>query len=240
MTSTSTGSRVPRSLAKFDQYIKTVTAFLLAGGATSNGIRLGLTAAKITQVQGYLTQWYTGNPSSPGLYELHTNPATKTKATRKQIADLIKKFATFFSPLLIRMSGSTAITVSDRLVLNIAAPNTSKTKPRVPITDTVYFEAKPLGGGSMRVTCRVSTDTKRASKPKGADTVQLSYKTGDPAPVGPDDPASKKDSSTHALFTLPLGASSAGQKLYLFARWMNTKHPELAGPWSPLTTVFIG
>jgi hypothetical protein len=239
MTTTTKGSRIPRILSKFNQYINTVAAFLGAGTPTANGVRLGLSAAQITQAQTYQSQWHSTNPATPGVYDLHTNPNTRTKATTKSVQLLVKDFKIFFNPLLQQMASSPAITPSDRLILNIAAPNPSKTKPQVPIANTVYFEAKPLGGGSLRVTCRVATDTKRASKPPGADVVQLSYKIGDPAPSSAMDASTTKENSTHASFILQLGSGSAGQKLYVYARWMDTKHPNLAGPWSPVTMLYV-
>jgi hypothetical protein len=232
------GTRVPRKLPLFDQYIRRVVAFLLLGSPT-NGSRLLLTAAEIAQAQGFLTLWYTGNSSSPGAYELHSNPNTKTKSTRKAIVKIINDFSAFFSPLLVRMSGSAAITASDRLILNIAAPNPTRSHHHEAITDNVEFIITPLGGGDVRFICRTSSDSKRASKAEGADSVQICYKYGDPFPVNTDDTATSREVFTHASFTMHAGTANVGKRLYVFARWYNTKHPELAGPWSPMAQMMI-
>ena len=238
MSTTSRGTRVPRKQSAFDQYIRAVVAFLLAGTPT-NGSRLLLIAAEIAQAQGFLTLWYTGNASSPGAWELHSNPNTKTKNTHKMVVKIMKDFTVFFNPLLVRMSGSAAITAADRLILNIAAPNATRTHHRESLQEIVYFVLKPLGGGDVRMICRTTHDSKRASKAALADSVQVCYKTSDPAPVNSNDPTAKIEFYTHASFTLRLGTAVEGQKLYLFVRWYNTKHPELAGPWSPLAQVVI-
>jgi len=230
--------RVPRKLSIFDQYIRTVIAFLAAGTPT-NGSRLLLTVAEIAQAQGFLTLWYTGNSTSPGAWELHSNPNTKTKNTRKMVVKIIKDFCNFFNPLLTRMSTSPNITTADRLVLNIAAPNVQRTHHREGIQDMAYFALKPLGGGDVRIICRTTHDTKRASKALTSDCVQLCYKVGDPLPLNTDDTTTKTESFTRAMFTLHLGTASEGKKLYVFARWINTKHTELAGPWSSMSQVVI-
>ena len=238
MKTNSNGRRVPKTLSEFDQYLRRVVGFLLQGNP-SNGIRLLLTAAEIAQAQGFLTLWYTGNPANPGAYELHSNPNTKTKNTRKAVIKIISDFSIFFSPLLVRMSGCAAISPSDRLMLNIAAPNPTRTRHRQGISDIVQFSIKPIGGGDVQFSGRTSQDSKRASKAEGADSVQICYKISDPAPVNTDDPTARTESVTHASFTLHLGTVSIGKKLYIYARWYNTKHPELAGPWSQLAQAMI-
>src|ERR1051326_1011258 len=234
--------RIPHLLSLFDKYIRNSVTFLLSiNPATGNAWwqDLGLTGAEINQLQQFLGRWYTGNPANPGAYELHINPNTKTKKTREDISKIISDFTAFMRPLLLRMSGSANLTDGARLALRIAAPNASRTKHREAIKDTVNFIVTPLGGGDMRFTCRTKTDTKRASKAKFSDSVQLAYKIGDPSPISADDESLEKESFTRAAFTLNAGSVNAGKKCYTFARWYNTKHPELAGPWSALNTSVI-
>jgi len=49
----------------------------------------------------------------------------------------------------------------------------------------------------------------------------------------------KRDISTKASFVLALSSASSTQSLFIYFRWYNTKHPELAGPWSALMTTMI-
>lgn len=232
-------SRIPKTLSHFDTYIRTVVPFLSAGGSPSNGIRLGLDAVEITQAQGYLNQWYTGIPATPGFYELHTNPNTKTKTTRKQVLKVIADFSTFFQPLLTRMNGSASITASDRQIFNIAPPSKKHTTSVTQITEPVYFIGRPLGGGDVQFTCRSIKDSKRASKPKDADAVELIYKVGEPPLTGPDDPTAKRMISTKAHFILRLGAAAVGLKVTVCARWINTKHPNLSGSFGMVETIVV-
>ncbi len=239
MSMKTSNTRIPRTLPEFDRYIHTVVTFLLEGGVNSNGIRLGLLASEIKKAQIFFAQWYTGNAAAPGAYELHTSPNTRTKATTVQVNIILRSFSDFFRPLLTRMSGSGFITSSDRLILNIAPPNDHKSKPRLPFIQTVYFTAQALGGGVMKVTCRTVNDSKRASKPKGADIVEICYKTGGPPPSNAGDADLKTLISTHAVILLQTGPANGGNRLHAYARWSNTHHPELAGPWSVLLSVFI-
>ena len=232
----SQGSRVPQTLPEFDIYIKRVDLFLQAitpPAVVNNGTQLGLTPAEISETTDFRKLWFTGLPATPGAYELHTSPATKTHNTRLAVEGIMTDFTEFFSPLLVRMSGSANITSAFRTVLNIAEPNPEHTTPTEAITETVVAEAKPIGGGEMRFTCRTSHDTGRASKAEGADSVQLAYKVGDPAPADPD-AGTTKEIFTKSVFILALGAGNVNKKLYYFVRWFNTKYPGLAGPWSAL------
>jgi hypothetical protein len=235
----STGTRIPHALGKFDQYIRTVVPFLQAGGPPDNGTRLGMSAAEIAQAQAFLLQWHTGNPAAPGAYELHSNKGTKNKTTRAMVIKIIKDFATFFNPILIRMSGSAAITASDRITLNIAPPVAVRQHLKTQISDIIFIGIKQLGGGDMRFSCRSAHDAKRASKPKHADCLQLALKVGDPVLTSPDDATAKLMTFTKATFTLKLGATYAGMKLSLYGRWYNSKYPNLSGPWSAIMVIVI-
>jgi len=235
------GPRITSKLSDFDVYIKRVIVFLEAivpPAVITNGARLGLTPLEITAAHAFLTQWFTGIPATPGAYEFHTNPDTKTKATRQQVVNIIKNFSIFFRPLLDRMSGSASINSDDRLILNIAEPGDQPSTPQTPMTESVFFEGKQIGGGTLRFTCRTTSDTKRASKPERADSVQISYKIGDPPPAHFDD-ATSKEVFTKAVFNLVTGAGNTGRKLHCFLRWSNTKHPEIAGPWGEVKTITI-
>jgi hypothetical protein len=45
--------------------------------------------------------------------------------------------------------------------------------------------------------------------------------------------------STKSLFTLTFDGDQMGNDLQIFFRWINTKHPDLAGPWSSLFSRII-
>jgi hypothetical protein len=232
-------SRIPVPLPEFDKYFHNAVNYIGSGGPPVNGLRLGLTAADIAQAQAYFAQWYTGNPAAPGVYELHANRNTKSHTTRMQVVTIQKDFSAFFRPRLNIMASSPLITAADRTVLNIAAPSVKKSKKQVSIADSVFTSAKPIGGGDMRLYFKNQSSNKRAGKPHGVDIVQLAYKLGDPAPASPADAGLIIFNSSKALFTMHLGPASSGLRFHLYARWFNTKYPNLAGPWSGLFSVMI-
>ena len=230
--------RIPRTLADFDSYIRTVIAFLQAtSGASTNGERLGLTTGEVAAAAAYLTQWYTGVPASPGAYEKHTNPATKSKATRLAVLNIMKNFRLLFSPFLTRMSGSAAIPDADRLVLRIASPVTTHRTPQTPIKDDIFALVKAAGGGNISIMCRSDHDASRGSLAADADGVEVAWSVG-AAPATPDN-AQFKLTFSKSKFIIAGGLANSGKKIYIYVRWINSKHPEIAGDWSTEYSVMI-
>lgn len=228
-------TRIPKTLSSFDIYIRRVAAFLLTVvGGTSNGERLGLTAAQNTETDAFRKQWYTGNPAAPGAYELHSNPDTKTKTTRNKVLQIIKKFSIFFSPLLTLMSVSSELTESDRQVLNLPARDTTPTR-RGKIDDAPTVNVSSMAGGRMKVRCRVDQDASRASMHELADAIEMRYQVGGATPANavacPGSFISKK-----ALFTFEAGDANGGQKFYCFCRYVNLTNSENNGPWGTIQT----
>jgi hypothetical protein len=48
-----------------------------------------------------------------------------------------------------------------------------------------------------------------------------------------------KDIITKAAFEFDAGFTNQGKWLVVYFRWYNTKHPDLAGKWSPMVTIAI-
>ena len=223
-------NRISQSLTGFDTYIRRVVPYVRTGGPPTNGTRLGLSAQQLTDCQDFLDLWWTGIPATPGAYELHSNPDTKTKTTRTRVVTIIKNFTTFFSPLLTGMSVNAALTDSDRQNLNLPARDTTST-PRGQINDMPTVNVSGIGGGRMKIRTRVSSDASRASMHPLADAVEMRYQIGGTQPANaaacPDNAISKK-----ALFTFDAGDENAGQKFFGFFRYVNFTNPENNGPWS--------
>lgn len=234
-------SRVPRTLYAFDLYIKRVNNFIATVNPStlqSHGERLGMTVQEISRAGDFLAQWHTGNPASRGIYELHTNPDTKTKTTRNTVVNIMREFASFFSPLLTRMSGSSTITEEDYIALNIGKPNPHRTRNRQPLSETAFAAARAQSGGDVHFSFRTLHDTKRPSKAATADSIELAFKIGTPAPAHVLD-GTEKRIFTRASIVLRTGQESEGKKLFYSARWYDTKHPGRAGPWSSIKSVTI-
>jgi hypothetical protein len=254
-----TSGRIPGKLALFIVYIVNVNAYLQAvapGGTDPRGKVLGMTTAELTTLNEFVIKFMSGDPLHPGYWDLHSNADTKNKLTRKDMYLCMKQFKAFFRPMLNRMSGSAAITNADRLKLNIADPDKIHTKKSVSIAATCFVSVKMLGGCDVRFLCRSSSDTARASKAEGSDAVEICY-SSIPLPAsdstGGNDSTSKakpkqlagpseaavREIHTKAIFIIHFGDDDLGNNLQFFVRWINTKHPDLAGPWSQLNSVII-
>src|SRR5258708_7680057 len=85
LTTTTTGhTRIPNGQHAFDDYIHRVKEYLSAirpPDLTARGLVLGLTSTNITDLGNRLTQWWTGNSASPGLWEVHTNVYGQTNTS---------------------------------------------------------------------------------------------------------------------------------------------------------------
>jgi hypothetical protein len=224
--------RISQTLSGFDLYIRTVVPWLNLGGPPSNGIRLGMTAPQITTAQGFLTQWWTGVPATPGWYEKHTNVNTKTKTTRLQVETIMDDFTDFFSPILTGISVHTALTTDDRGILNLPEPDRTPTARPV-ISDQPFVKVDSLPSGHFKIRSRLTADASRASMHPDADGVEMRYQVGGAAPANANVCTGVKV-STKALFDFDAGVANDGQKLFCFLRYINQSNPENNGPWSGL------
>ena len=83
------------------------------------------------------------------------------------------------------------------------------------------------------------TSSLRAGIFRNADSVQFLYMVGKTPPASAAEAGLLKELSSKAIFTLQLGADNSGNNLYIYFRWYNTRHPQLAGPWSSLNWTLI-
>jgi len=136
-------------------------------------------------------------------------------------------------------------TVSDRSAFQRkTGARAARTVHTEPIADLCYVLLKAQGGGGVKAKCRTNEDSTRASKPELADAVEIAWRIDPPEPdpenVGktkfyrikaPNDGTTLKI-FTKASFTGKFGAENAGSMVQGYARWTNTKHPNLAGLWT--------
>ncbi len=230
--------RIPRGIALFNAYINSTDTFLQApieeGSATLNWQRLGLASADATGWHGQLIEWNK-------LYAKYSNLDTRTKT----VNDLVKAFKTNFQEfggrILDKIAASDGATAQDENVFNLVLSGNRKrpTHHTTPITDTVVISIVSLGSGMIKADFRTDTDTRRASLAPGADSVQIAMKIGDPAPENPDD-NTDIIIVTRASTKTNMGLGIVGKRLYVFARWYNTRQPDLAGQWSTMFSILIG
>ena len=229
--------RISRSIDEFGKYIVKTNSYIAAGTPVTNGERLGLLPAEITQWKAFETQW---NPLFV-LYSDITNSRTRAiRNTMVQIIDDVIKYDQD-NHILDRIAASPNVTIDDLGIFNIyggVLPKTTRTVPTTPIKEPVTVTFQALGGSSINVKCYGTTGS-RAAIYEDADSVQYLYQVGTTPPAAPDEDELKVGISTKASYVMTLSPDSAGKFLYIYFRWYNTKHPELSGPWSGLQTNMI-
>lgn len=229
------GSRIPRGIDGFNLYIITTCAFLSAG-MPLNADRLGILPDESAKWSGFLTEW---NP----LYAKYSDKKNgRTTAVKDQLLDIIDRCVGLdqTSHILDRIAASPNVTIVDMETFNIkkgVLQKVTRSTSTTPISESVNAALQLLGGGSFAIKCHNSTS--RASILDNADSVQYAYLIGTMPPESIKAVGLTKELSTKAAFTLALGAENSAKYLYIYFRWYNTKHPELAGPWSGLQTALI-
>ncbi len=230
-------TRIPRGIVLFNGYITTTRVYFEAGSPTTNASRLGILETEVAQWKAFEDEW------TP-LYTLYVDKkASRTTSIKDRLLAIINKTLDFnqTNHILDRISVSLNVTIVDLETFHIkkgVLQKSIRTIPQTPINEPVTVTLLLLGGGSLAIKC-YSTTGQRASIYENADCVQYIYLVGDVPPVSADVIGLTKDISRRASFTLALGSGSSGKYLYIYFRWYNTKHPELAGPWSSLQTTLI-
>jgi len=236
--------RISKSTAIFNTYINNGNTYLMAGTPT-NGTRLGLSSAQQTEWTARCTNW------KDNLYPKFSSSSLRTPAVIEAVHNFIRDFKLFANPLLDMMAANPAANEDDEHTFNfIKRENRKKPERKTEaITQQCYGTIESLGGGIIRNSCRTNTDTKRPSLAEGADGVEVAYiidKKKDTPPPPPGQPAEEESdlppAPTHpdmihqvfskAKFLLECGPENKGRMLIIYHRWINTKYPKLAGPWS--------
>ncbi len=248
-------NRMPSSQPEFNIQFAALVIWLKAiksGETLSNGIRLGMTQAEIDTLSDYFDLWHSTDPAHPGIFDLHSNPETKTTVTTTNVTNLMAEVTDFMQPILVRMSGSAAITAGDRLVLHIAPPVEHHTQKTSPITTQTAVSSKPIGPGIVKISCTpIDSDTKGISEE--ADSIQIAICIVDPNYV--EDPSllglvskTAPESADHIAYREVHSKASdiysfklkyRGMKVHTYARQYMVAHPDLAGGWSELHIFFI-
>ena len=230
-------TRIPRGIDEYNDYMGITSSYLSAGVPTSNGVRLGLLPEEITQ-------WGELGSKTASLYPKYIDKKnSRTTAIKDEILSVINETVAFDKKfhILDRIASSRNANIADLATFNIKSGITAKTGrsiPQSPISELVTSTIAPIGGGSVSIKCYSSTG-QRAGILEPADSVQYLYMVGSTPPASAEDNGLKLGSSTKGIFTLQTGPGSSGKNLYIYFRWYNSKHPDIAGPWSSLQTTLI-
>ncbi len=226
------GARMPRGIDQFNIYFTNAVSYLQEGTPKTHAERLGVLPTEVTTFTGFITEW------SPLYGKYSEKKKFRTTSIINQLYLIIDNVVTFdqTNRILDRIAASPNATVDDLVTFNIKKGLLQKSPASAgssPISEQVTVTFQSLGGGMMNVKCYSMTG-QRAGIPDDADSVQYLFQVGGQAPESADAPGMIKELSPKAVFTLSLGSGSALKNLYIFFRWYDTRHPELAGPWSGL------
>ena len=228
--------RIPRGIDDCSHYL-TTTSNYLDSGTPNNAERLGILPEEATR-------WMTISGRYQPMYLSYSDKKNRrTTAIKDGLLSIIDELTEFDhkNHLLDRIAASPNVTITDMDTFNIkkgVLQKVTRTVATTPLINRVTAAIMPIGGGSVSIKCRNLSST-RASIEIGANCVQYVFVVGDKAPDSADAENLRRDISTRASFILPLGSICSGKNLYIYFRWYNTKHPDLAGPWSALMTTLI-
>jgi len=173
------------------------------------------------------------------LYHKAQNKTTRTKAdviAHRQMRDTYEGEIRAF----VRKYGD-FIPDTGKADLNLTIRDTEPS-PGGPIDDVPSVKVAGVGGGTIKVWCKVTEDKTLPSMHPDANVVEYRYillETGDVAPSDPED-CPKGDSSSRARFTIKAGAKNAGKRFYGFFRWVNNHRPRQEGDWTNAISVIVG
>ncbi len=218
-------SRVPDTIGQFNLYINSTDKFLQEGSPVANWQRLGLTLQEANDWTAKRVFW------RDTLYKAYTSSATSTSLAKKSVNNFMKTFRAFASPIINAIAVNRDATSEDAAIFRFVLKRSKRTFRRVAISDELMLKALHVRGGVFTIKCRIPTAEGRARKADGADAIQVAYRISDTKPIGADD-GTIKEIFTKTIFQIDAGIGNQGKKIFIMARWYNTKHPQLASPWT--------
>jgi hypothetical protein len=230
-------TRIPRGIDSFDPYIDRMVTYLQEGTPLPNADRLGISIDEIQFLSSQKNEW-------KPLYLKYTDKKnTRTTAVIDQLYYIIDQVIAYDQNrhILDRIAVSPNSTIVDMEVFNIrkgALQKTTRSVQTKSISEPVSVTLQPLGGGIISAKC-YSSSSARPGIFDEADSVQYSYCIGTTPPASASAEGMTRDLSTKGSFNFQVGDHNGGKSLYIYFRWYNTKHPELAGPWCSVQIIWI-
>jgi hypothetical protein len=242
------GTRIPPSILAFNLYILLTDTRLqaISSGVIKHWERLGL-------IQANADQWHTFRLAWEILYAKYSDPMQRTPAIIQQVQDFMDIFRTFANPQLDIMAASLAATSDDELAFNFKIGRAEPSQSNTQIESNLVFKVEAIGSGDLKFTCRTSHDDHRASKAEGSDSIQVAHFILETAAQPQTTPPAEQPAAatiptpttmmneifTKSIFTMHFGVENIGQRVVVYLRWYNTKHPELSSGWTPVTVLAI-
>ena len=236
-------STFPTTKEGLYSYLLAVIAYLIL-----NKTRLTISSDNITALQTLY-----GDPVTPDTYMYYytlwaDEANTRTKTVIKSLDSKEEKIMKLLSAIYIDIPDS-VWTDQDRETLHrkTGLPHT-KTDKKAAITEECFATRTLLGGGQFQLHCSITNDRNLASLPERADGVMVASRVDIPLnieasegdttpkakyiPLNGADDGTTKDFYSKANFTVIKNSDQSGNYYQFYTRWFNSKHPELAGPWT--------
>lgn len=240
--------RISRAVILFNAQICSINSRLQAVSADwGNQPRyqyLGIDASIATEIQNRANHW------SSDLFPKYQNPLTKDSVdgSRGPVQLFIRDFRQLANPVLDRIAASDHANYDDEIAFNLVLKKNRKgpSRPTVPIDATCSLSLHHLGARAFRCQVRKPSDAiGRANIPRneGVDQVELAYfiverSAGQVPNINPDSIRTRVF-FTRAIFDFHVGTEFSACHMIVFARWINSRYPHFAGPWSEAKIVVI-
>ncbi|MEW6027153.1 MAG: hypothetical protein AB1599_07660 [Planctomycetota bacterium] len=219
---------IPKTDALFDEWFRN-----FATNVGPIATALGIAPAFVTAVTAAYADWQvkypahqTAQAAARSAAEAKDESRDNGKATIRDLAGMLQSHPD--------------MTDAQRALLKLTVPDLEPT-PRGKIDGKPFVDLNAVGGGTISVRVRVTTDKTRASIHELADAVECRYTF---APIGEMPPESWENLpntvvSKKALFDIHCGAKAIGQRFYGYFRWVNESNPANNGDWTNALNVVV-
>jgi len=169
-----------------------------------------------------------------GLWTIHENPLLRTKDVNAQVKKFIAGFHAVANPMLDRAAASPASTTSLATLYNFVIGRKAPTHPTTPIESLLYGIYTQLGGGQIKGKMHSDEEAHRPkiNREENADGVEVAYTLGETEMTDPEAAGTNHIQFSKAIFIINMGVGNSGSAVWINQRSINTKHPELNGPWN--------
>lgn len=215
---------------------------------TPNAAAWNIPAAEVTA----LNNWSVGYQL---VYKPITNARTRTREQLIAHDEYRKDYVAFLRPFVQGfLANNILIPISQRAAMGLN-PRGLKPRSKRPQIETAPIPTlKAMGGGMVQFSFKVEDSNIKRGRHPESNGVEVYYRLEaqykEPAPVNdvlveeavPAPKASvdyKQRFSTRAQYLEELGKDAIGQRLTVYARWVNTSDPEKNGPFSATTSTVI-
>lgn len=150
------------------------------------------------------------------------------------------------------LTNNLLIPMGERVALGLNPRGANPPSPRPEITSAPIPQLTTLGGGMVKLTFKVAESNTRIARHPDSNGIEVFWRLG-PITAEPATPAVDEDGvvltemkdqyevifNSRAQFNKAFGLDSVGNRLYVYARWVNTSDNEKSGPFCTETWVVV-